>query len=72
MPIDLDLPAPERPAPERPALIATAPARSTTPGTGLSCLRTWRRARDRGAGDEVREAALLSGPVAPLTPASGT
>lgn len=65
MPIDLDLPAPERPA-----LIATAPARSTTPGTGLSCLRAWRRARDRGAGDEVREAAL-SGPVAPLTPASG-
>lgn len=67
MPLDLDLPAAERPA-----LIAPAPARTTPPGSGLSCLRAWRRARDQGKGDDAREAAL-SGSVAtisPLPPAS--
>lgn len=49
------------------ALIAPAPARSAPSGSGLACLRSWRRARDRGAPDDAREAALI-GPSAPTLP----
>lgn len=49
-------------APDRPALIAPAPARTTPTGSGLACLRSWRRARDRGGSDAEREAALSGAP----------